>query len=114
MYTAKSNERHYCSSIATVKCDLTRRLFATLNSAFIKNYLGFKRRVSLRKACVCLHSLPILTAGEDERTGVFVHWEIMELQLAFCVDGHPGEGEKCTTAVKVSHLSFGTLRIHIV
>lgn len=42
---------------------------------------------------VCM-LLPILTAGEDERTGVFVHWEIMELQLAFCVDGHPGEGEK--------------------
>lgn len=35
--------------------------------------------------------LPIFTAGEDERTGVFVHWEIMKLQLAFCVDGHPEE-----------------------
>lgn len=43
--------------------------------------------------CVCVWEymlLPIFTAGEDERTGVFVHWEIMELQLAFCVDGHPG------------------------
>lgn len=34
--------------------------------------------------------LPIFTAGEDERTGVLVHWEIMELQLALGVDGHPG------------------------
>lgn len=40
--------------------------------------------------CVCV---PILTAGEDEGTGVFVHREIMELQLAFGVDGHPGEEE---------------------
>lgn len=47
--------------------------------------------------CVCVSVcmlLPIFTAGEDERTGVFVHGEIMELQLAFCVDGHPGERER--------------------
>lgn len=42
---------------------------------------------------VCMR-LPIFTAGEDKRTGVFVHWEIMELQLAFCVDGHPGQKER--------------------
>lgn len=42
--------------------------------------------------CACVMLLPKLTAGEDEGTGVFVHWEIMELQLAFCVDGHPEEG----------------------
>lgn len=35
--------------------------------------------------------IPILTAREDERTGVFIHWEIMELQLALCIDGHPEE-----------------------
>lgn len=35
----------------------------------------------------------IVTAGEDERTGVFVHGEVVELQLAFCVDGHP-EGDR--------------------
>lgn len=44
----------------------------------------------LLSACVCV---PIFTAGEDEGTGVFVHREIMELQLAFGVDGHPGEEE---------------------
>lgn len=42
----------------------------------------------------CVFLVPGLTAGELERTGVFVHWEIMKLQLAFCVDGHPGERER--------------------
>lgn len=42
--------------------------------------------------CVCLCvCVPIFTAGEDKRTGVFIHREVMELQLAFCVDGHPEE-----------------------
>lgn len=45
--------------------------------------------------------MPIFTAGEDERTGVFIHWEIMELQLALCVDGHPGEGEKTQTHLDI-------------
>lgn len=36
-----------------------------------------------------MRAQPILTAGEDQRTGVFVHGEIMELQLALGVDGHP-------------------------
>lgn len=40
--------------------------------------------------------MPIFTAGEDERTGVFVHWEIMKLQLALCIDGHPVETERGT------------------
>lgn len=50
--------------------------------------------VSVCFLCMCGCGLPIFTAGEDERTGVFVHWEIMELQLALCIDGHPVETEK--------------------
>lgn len=30
-----------------------------------------------------------LTAGEDERAGVLVHGEVVELQLALGVDGEP-------------------------
>lgn len=47
------------------------------------------------RVCVCVR---IVTAGEDERTGVFVHGEVMELQLAFCVDGHPEETEITQTS----------------
>lgn len=53
----------------------------------------FSQRRSLEFMCVCVFSVPVLTAGEHERTGVFVHREIMELQLAFGVDGH-SEGEE--------------------
>lgn len=38
--------------------------------------------------------LSVLTTGEDERTRVLVHWEIMELQLTFSVDGHPKETDR--------------------
>lgn len=52
-------------------------------------------------ACVfeCVFWSLMLTAGEDQRTGMFIHWEIMKLQLTLSVDGHPerqvkGETEK--------------------
>lgn len=40
-----------------------------------------------------------LTARELKRTGVFIHREIMKLQLAFCVDGHPEERQRQKTGL---------------
>ena len=36
----------------------------------------------------------LLTAGEDQRAGVLVHGEVMQLQLALCVNGEPAGGSQ--------------------
>lgn len=33
----------------------------------------------------------VLTAGEDERTWMFIHWKVVQLQLALCVYGQPAK-----------------------
>lgn len=33
----------------------------------------------------------VLTAGEDQRAGVLVHGEVVQLQLALCINGEPAE-----------------------
>lgn len=50
----------------------------------------------------------VLTAGEDERTRVLVHREVVQLQLAFCVYRQP---EKKPTEF-VRHFNFYQNNIH--
>lgn len=41
---------------------------------------------------VCHTAECVLTAGEDEWTGVLVHWEVVKLQLALSVYCQPVKG----------------------
>lgn len=49
----------------------------------------------------------VLTAGEDERAGVLVHWKVVQLQLAFCV--------YCQSAKKIVNLyCFYSVVSHLI
>jgi hypothetical protein len=43
--------------------------------------------------------LGVLTAGEDQWAGVLVHGEVVQLQLAFGIDGQPVEEPHTTLGV---------------
>lgn len=58
---------------------------------------------------VCASFLvPGLTAGELQRTGMRIHGEIMKLQLAFCIDGHPGQKDRKKTGLDEGVHCFGS------
>ncbi|MBZ3888785.1 Gamma-aminobutyric acid receptor subunit beta-3 [Sciurus carolinensis] len=46
------------------------------------------------------HSTRVLTAGEDQRAGMLIHGEVVQLQLAFCIDGEPVEEPSITLGVR--------------
>lgn len=41
----------------------------------------------------------VLTAGENQRAGVFIHGEVVQLQLAFCIYSEPAGEPRVTLEV---------------
>lgn len=51
--------------------------------------------------------MSVLTAGEDQRAGVLVHGEVVQLQLAFCIYGEPVGEPSVTLVVSQEQASKG-------
>lgn len=47
----------------------------------------------------CSVQKQVLTTREYQRARMFIHWEIMQLQLAFCIDGKPVEKKQVAITI---------------
>lgn len=53
---------------------------------------------------------PVLTTGEDQRAGMGIHWEVLQLEEALSFNGQPGEememGNTSLTAAAEAQLTL--------